>query len=89
MALIKNMSYSLKNFQMSPNLPESNARALTRYFFLCPQYQTVIFTLPVEGGLQASLFAGAWLMAGGWISIIQTVVAQDQGIAGLCCTAQH
>ena len=75
MALMKNMLYSLKNFRMSPNLPESNARALTRYFSLCPQYQTVIFTLPAEGSLQASLFAGSWLLAGGWISIIQSVVA--------------
>ena len=52
------------------------------------QYQTVIFRLSTEGGLQASPFAGSWLLAGGWISIIQSVAARDQGIAGLHCTAR-
>ena len=53
------------------------------------QYQTVIFTLSTEGGLQASPFAGSWLLAGGWIYIIQSLVARDQGIAGLHSTAQY
>ena len=53
------------------------------------QYQTVIFNLLTEGSLQESPFAGSWLLAGGWISIIQSVVARDQGIAGLHSTAQH
>ena len=66
-----------------------NDKLTTKGVICNPQYQTVIFRLSTEGGLQASPFAGSWLLAGGWISIIQSVVARDQGIAGLHSTAQY
>ena len=34
MALMKDTLYIPKNFRISPNLPESNARSLARYFSL-------------------------------------------------------